>query len=255
MLKVINLGRMAIVACLFIPDLVSAEVLGTWVTYKSGDDTVKAYLTIPEGKGPFPGLIVIHEWWGLNEWIQETAKELSGGGYVALAVDLYRGEAATSPEVAHELMRGLPEDRAVRDLKAAYSYLRSRPELVNSKIGSLGWCMGGGYSLVAALNIPSLGAAIVCYGRLVTEKSEIKKISCPLMGIFGDQDRGIPPSSVKEFEKAARSLGKQVEVIIYPNVGHAFMNPNNRRGYSELIAKEAWNRILGFLNVNLKVSR
>jgi carboxymethylenebutenolidase len=170
-------------------------------------------------------------------------------------VDLYRGKVAASADDAHELMRGLPEDRAVRDLRAAYSYLRSRPELADSKIGSLGWCMGGGYSLAAALNIPSLDAAVVCYGRLVTEKSEIGKLSCPVLGIFGDQDRGIPPSSVKDFEKAAHSLGKEVHMIIYPNVGHAFMNPNNTRGFSQKIAKEAWGRIFQFLDVHLKSSK
>src|SRR5579864_8030256 len=94
------------------------------VSYKSGDETVQGMLYTPSGKGPFPALVVIHEWWGLNDWVKEQASKLADQGYVALAVDLYRGKVADNPELAHELMRGLPEDRAVRDLLAASSYLR-----------------------------------------------------------------------------------------------------------------------------------
>src|SRR5438132_13929159 len=114
------------------------------VTYKSGDETVKAIVYTPEGKGPFPALIVIHEWWGLNDWVKEQAAKLADQGYVTVAIDLYRGKVAASPDEAHELMRGVPEDRARRDLKAAFDYVESRPDVKKSKIGAIGWCMGGG---------------------------------------------------------------------------------------------------------------
>src|SRR5437868_9957106 len=138
-------------------------------TYKSGDETVRGELYTPPGKGPFPALIVIHEWWGLNDWVKEQASKLSDQGYVALAVDLYRGKVATTPEEAHEIMRGVPEDRAVRDLLAATSYLRGLKQVNPSKVGSIGWCMGGGYSFDLAVNDPKLAAAIVNYGHLATE--------------------------------------------------------------------------------------
>src|SRR3954471_6773557 len=97
---------------------------GKQVTYKSGDENVNGLLFEPSGKGPFPAIVVIHEWWGLNDWVKEQASKFSDEGYVTLAIDLYRGKVATTPEEAHEIMRGVPEDRAVRDLLAATSYLR-----------------------------------------------------------------------------------------------------------------------------------
>ena len=121
------------------------------VSYKSGDDTVHGILYTPAGKGPFPALMVIHEWWGLNDWVKEQASKLADQGYVTLAVDLYRGKVANNPEEAHEIMRGVPEDRAARDLHAAFDYLASQPNVKKDRIGSIGWCMGGGYSLDVAL--------------------------------------------------------------------------------------------------------
>src|ERR1700729_4328365 len=99
---------------------------GKPVSYKSGDETINGILYTPQGKGPFPAIVVIHEWWGLNDWVKNQASKLSDLGYIALAIDLYRGKVATTPDEAHELMRGLPEDRAKRDLHAAYEYLQSQ---------------------------------------------------------------------------------------------------------------------------------
>jgi carboxymethylenebutenolidase len=225
---------------------------GSWVTYQSGADTVRAYLSVPTGKGPFPALIVIHEWWGLNDWVKEKADEFAEHGYIALAIDLYRGRVASSPDEAHELSRGLPEDRAARDLRAAAAFLRGRGDVARRWIGSIGWCMGGGYSLEAALTVDDLAACVVCYGRLVTEPEEIRKISCPVFGVFGGEDRGIPPTSVHEFEKSAKGQEKDVSVAIYPKAGHAFMNPNNTAGYRAEDAKDAWNKIYAFLDRRLK---
>lgn len=222
------------------------------VQYLSGNDTVTAYVAMPQGEGPFPALIVIHEWWGLNEWVKNNANEFARRGYVAFAVDLYRGRTAASADEAHELMRGVPEDRAAKDLKSAFSYLSSTPYIKADRIGSIGWCMGGGYSLAAALNIPSLAAAVICYGRLVSEEEEIQKISCPVLGIFGETDRGIPAASVKAFERAAQTLDKNVRMTLYPNVGHAFMNINNKTGYDEDATTEAWQKIYAFLDAKLK---
>src|SRR3989449_8314563 len=126
------------------------------VSYKSGEETVQAMLYTPAGKGPFPGIVVIHEWWGLNDWVKEQASKLADQGYVALAIDLYRGKAATRPDLAHEIMRGVPEDRAKRDLHAAFEFLKSQTSVKKDRIASIGWCMGGGYSLDVALQEPTL---------------------------------------------------------------------------------------------------
>ncbi len=222
------------------------------VSYKSGDETVNGILYTPAGHGPFPALIVIHEWWGLNDWVKQQAEKLAGQGYVALAVDLYRGKVADNPELAHELMRGLPEDRATRNLRAAYDFLASQPNVKKDRIGSIGWCMGGGYSLDTALAEPHLAATVINYGHLVTEPTELKKINAPILGLFGAQDPGITPDDVKKFQQSMQQLGKKIEVKIYPDAGHAFENPNNKQGYRPEDAADAWQRTVDFLAATLK---
>jgi carboxymethylenebutenolidase len=217
------------------------------VSYKSGDDTVQGLIFTPEGKGPFPGILVIHEWWGLNDWVKEQASKLSDLGYVALAVDLYRGKVATTEGEAHEIMRGVPEDRAARDLHAAFEFLKSQPNVKKDRIASIGWCMGGGYSFDVALQEPTLTADVINYGHLATDPESLKKINASILGVFGGQDRGITGDDVKKFEQAMKQLGKKVDIVIYPNAGHAFENPNNKAGYRADDAADAWKRTVDFL--------
>ncbi len=225
---------------------------GKTVSYKSGDETVQGMLYEPAGKGPFPGIVVIHEWWGLNDWVKEQAAKLADQGYVALAIDLYRGKVATTPEEAHEIMRGVPEDRAARDLHAAVVFLKSQSDVRKDRIASIGWCMGGGYSLNVALQEPALAAAVINYGHLAANAESLKKINASILGIFGGQDRGIPVDDVKKFEQALKQLGKRVEIVIYPDAGHAFENPNNKAGYRTEDAADAWKRTANFLARALK---
>ena len=222
------------------------------VSYKSGDETVQGVLYAPQGKGPFPALVVIHEWWGLNDWVKEQASKLADEGYVTLAVDLYRGKVATTPDEAHEIMRGVPEDRAARDLHAAVEFLTSQSNVKKDRIGSIGWCMGGGYSLDVALQEPTLAAAVINYGHLATDADSLKKINASLLGIFGGQDRGIPVEDVKKFEQTLKQQGKKVEIVIYPDAGHAFENPNNKTGYRADDAADAWKHTTTFLAATLK---
>lgn len=222
------------------------------VSYKSGDEIVQGLLYTPDGKGPFPGLIVIHEYWGLNDWVKEQASKLSDQGYVALAIDLYRGKVGTTPDEAHELMRGVPEDRAARDLKAAFEFLKSQKNVKADRIGSIGWCMGGGLALDVALQEPTLSAAVINYGHLATDPGSIQKINASLLGLFGGQDRGIPPDDVKKFEQTLKQMGKKIDVVIYPDAGHAFENPNNKTGYRADDAADAWKRTVNFLAATLK---
>ncbi|HKC70616.1 MAG TPA: dienelactone hydrolase family protein, partial [Terriglobales bacterium] len=185
---------------------------GKTVSYKSGEETVHGVLFTPKGKGPFPALVVIHEWWGLVPWVKEQAAKLSDQGYVTLAVDLYRGKATDSPEVAHELMRGLPEDRANRDLLAAVQYLKSLKNVNPAKIGSIGWCMGGGYSLDLAIADPTLAADVINYGHLATDPARLQQIHAPILGLFGAKDNGIPPADVRKFEQDLKQMGKKIDV-------------------------------------------
>ncbi len=222
------------------------------VTYKSGDDAVSGVLYTPQGKGPFPAIVVIHEWWGLNDWVKNQASKLADQGYITLAIDLYRGKVATTPEVAHELMRGVPEDRANRDLRAAVEFLKSQANVNKTRLGSIGWCMGGGYSLDVALQEPELAADVINYGHLATETSSLKKINAPILGLFGGKDQGITPDDVHAFEKQMKALGKQVDIHIYPDAGHGFENPVNKDGYRADDAADAWKRTVDFFATNLK---
>lgn len=230
----------------------SFAATGKSVSYKSGDETVAGMLYAPQGKGPFPALVVIHEWWGLNDWVKEQAAKLADEGYVTLAVDLYRGKVATTGDEAHEIMRGVPEDRAARDLHAAVEFLKSQSNVKKDRIGSIGWCMGGGYSLNVALQEPTLAAAVINYGHLAADADSLKKINASVLGIFGGQDRGIPVADVKKFEQTLKQQGNKVEIVIYPDAGHAFENPNNKTGYRADDAADAWKHTTGFLAATLK---
>jgi carboxymethylenebutenolidase len=225
---------------------------GKPVTYKSGDETVNAILYTPQGKGPFPALVVIHEWWGLNDWVKEEASKLADQGYAAMAIDLYRGKVATTPDEAHQIMRGVPEDRANRDLLAATAYLASQKNVDGKRIGSIGWCMGGGYSLNLAIADPKLKVAVINYGHLASDDATLKKIDAAILGIFGGQDKGIPPADVNKFEAQLKALGKTAEIHIFPDAGHAFENPNNKPGYRADDAAEAWKLTTAFLAKYLK---
>jgi carboxymethylenebutenolidase len=222
------------------------------ITLPSGSETLAGYLALPESGGKHPAVVVIHEWWGLNDWIKEQTRKLAENGYVALAVDLYRGQVAYDPSLAHELMRGMPEDRAVRDLKAAFDYLAAREDVNKEKIGSLGWCMGCGFSLLLAVNEPRLAACVVNYGAMPTDAAAIQQIQAPVLGNFGADDRGIPPSAVEAFESAMKTAHKSIDLKVYPGAGHAFENPTNKLGYREAAAADAWARTLTFLDHNLK---
>lgn len=208
-----------------------------------------AYLARPKTDQPAPGVLIVHEWWGLNDWVRQQADRLARAGYCALAVDLYHGEVATEAEKAHELMRGLPDERAVADLKAGFQYL-ARQEFARGKpIGVIGWCMGGGYALKLAVAEPKLACTVMCYGKPITDPEELKRVRGPLLGIWGADDRGI---DVDSFRKALDKAGSKAAHHVFPGCGHAFMNENNPRGYDAAQAKKAWETIDAFLKQELR---
>jgi carboxymethylenebutenolidase len=224
------------------------------LTVKSGDEQYKAFVAIPEGKGPFPAIVVIQEWWGLNDWIKENAKHFAEKGFVAIAPDLYHGKVASDPKDASQLMSGLPKDRALRDLKAAVDKVVAMDNVKKDQIGSIGWCMGGMYSLQLALNDPRVKSCVMCYGAVVTDADKLKPLNAKILGIFGEKDMGIKAADVRTFEKA---LGKSAEKInIYPDAGHGFMRPPSaalkNAAYNETAANDAWQQIDAFFTNTLK---
>jgi carboxymethylenebutenolidase len=223
------------------------------VTFPSGPEKATGLLVTPAGKGPFPAVIVIQEWWGLDNWVKDQARALAREGYMALAVDLYRGKVTSNPDEAHQLMNGLAPDRALRDLKAAFTYLQGRADVKKDRIGSIGWCMGGRYSLALATEEPGLAAAVAYYGAPPTDHAAIARIKAPVLGNYGAEDQGPSPEQVQAFEAAMKSAGKPVDVKIYEGAPHAFANPNNPwKGYREAAAKGAWARTTAFFAKHLK---
>ena len=232
----------------------AAPVSGKPVVYGSvsGRD-LSGWLATPGDAGSIRGaLIVIHEWWGLNDNIRAMAERLAGEGYAALAVDLYGGASADRPEEARALMQAAMADKpaAQANLREAHRYLRD--ELGASEVGSIGWCFGGAWSLNTALMYPdTLDAAVIFYGRLVTDPAVLAPLEVPLLGIFGARDRGIPLASVRAFEAALAALGKDAEIVVYDDADHAFANPSGQR-YNAIAAADAWRRTQAFLARHLE---
>ena len=222
------------------------------VQFKSGDQILSGFLASPEKDGKHPAMIVIHESSGLNDWVKEQAEKLAEQGYVSLSVDLYGGKTATDPTETHELMRGLPQDRAIKDLKAAFDYLESRPDVKKESIGAIGWGMGGGLAVQLAVHEPRLKGCVVNYGALPTDPGDLQNIGAPILGNFGALDKGITPEDVKAFQVSMTKLKRFVSLKIYDNAGHGFENPNNANAYRPEAAEDAWKRTLLFLKAVVK---
>ncbi len=223
------------------------------VTFKSGNEQASGFLVTPEGKGPFPALVVVPEWWGLVDWVKDQARALAKEGYVALAVDVYRGKSTSSQEEAHQLMMGTPPERVVRDLQAAFAHLQSMSTVRKDRIGAIGWCMGGGYTLQLATAEPKLAAAVAYYGLPPTDPAKVAAIHAPVLGNYGAEDKGPSPDQVRAFEAAMKKAGKTIDVKLYPGAGHAFANVNNPwGGYRKEAAEDAWARTKAFLAKHLK---
>jgi carboxymethylenebutenolidase len=206
----------------------------------------KAYLSLPAGKGPFPGIVVIHEWWGLNDNIKHWSDRLATAGYAALAVDLYGGVVATTPDEAMKAMKAVDQQKALTTLKAAVDFLATDPRITATTKAVIGWCFGGGYSLQTALNVPGLDGVVMYYGQLETDPQKLAAIKGRLLGIFGNRDKGIPPEKVAEFDAALKQAGVRHEIHQY-DAEHAFANPSNPK-YDEKSAADAWTHVLAFLD-------
>ncbi len=223
------------------------------VTYATVDgQPVTGYLARPaNATEPLPGLIVIHEWWGLNDNIEMMTRRLAGEGYLALAVDLF-GQVADTPEQARAQVQAAAQtpQKLEDNLRQAYQYLSHQQA---SKVGSIGWCFGGSWSLRTALLLPEeLDAAVIYYGgQLITDSAQLEPLQMPILGVFGSLDDNPPVETVKAFESALKSLDKSVQVHIYEGADHAFANPSGTR-YNAEAAEDAWDKTTAFLNQHLK---
>jgi carboxymethylenebutenolidase len=219
-----------------------------------GDQLVYGYFAVPADVAePLPALILIHEWWGLNDNIRAMADRLAGEGYMVLAVDMYGGRVASNVADAQQLMREVVEEPelANNNIRAAYEFLETAGA---PRIGSLGWCFGGGWSLNTARLFPDdLDASVIFYGRVTDDEDALRPVNVPILGLFGGADTGIPVASVEAFRDSLQRLRKDYEIHIYPDVGHAFANPTGQN-YDADAATDAWDKTLDFLARHLSGS-
>lgn len=219
------------------------------IKFAGNGDQVLGYLARPEGDGPFPAVVVIQEWWGLNDHIKNVADRMAGAGFVALAPDLYRGQVAAEPDEARKLAMALEQPQAIKDIQGAVDYLIGRDDVAVNVVGVMGFCMGGGLSATMAYQGKNVGAAIVFYGNVrdLATDEVARQVSVPLMGNFGEADQGIPVDTVEAAQVKLNELGKVVDFHVYPGAPHAFFNDTRPQIYDEAASKDAWQRTLGWL--------
>ncbi|WP_020395920.1 dienelactone hydrolase family protein [Thiolinea disciformis] len=213
-------------------------------------DEVKASVALPASPEKAPAVLLIHEWWGLNDQIKAVAAELANMGYLAIAVDLYAGKVAANADEAKELMGKIDPEMATETMKGWVEWARKH-ERSSGKVATLGWCFGGGWSLNTSVATP-VDATVIYYGRVEKPVDELKQLAGPVMGHFGKLDKSINEEMVKGFEKNMEAAGKTEALTVYwYDADHAFANPSGAR-YDEANAKLAWERTSDFLKMNLQ---
>lgn len=212
---------------------------------------LSGFLAQPSTGGMYPGIVMIHEWWGLNDQVKSMADILAREGYVVLAVDLFNGNVATTTAGAQGNLRDNPNNETIPKMQAAVKYLRNMTNVNGSSIASLGWCYGGGQSFQLGVN-EDLQATVIYYGQVSTDKAILVNLKEPVLGIFGAEDTSIPVEVVREFERGLKEQGTTVDIYIYEGAGHAFSNPTNSQAFRKEQAVDAWNKTLDFLELNLK---
>jgi len=223
--------------------------MGERIHFTANGGTAAGYLAVP--RTPGPGVIVIQEWWGLVPHIEDIADRFAAEGFVALAPDLFHGEKTKSPDQAGKLMMAMNIDQAARDLAGAIEALRARPETTGSKVGTVGFCMGGALSLFAAAKNPAVGACVVFYGGHPHVKPDLPALQAPVLGIYAGKDTFVSPAVVAELDRQLTALGKRHEFHTYPNADHAFFNDQRPEVYDPAAAADAWTKTLAFFRREL----
>jgi carboxymethylenebutenolidase len=225
------------------------------VEFKSNGSKASGYLAKP-ATGSGPGVLVIQEWWGLDESLKEMADRLAASGFVALVPDLYHGQVAghTEMDKAAKLMQALPPDRAGRDMSGAVDYLASHEAVTTRGIGVVGFCMGGLLAFIIAANRPDKVKAVVPFYGFPQGPSEPdwSKMTAAVSGHMAEHDDFFAPAAAQALEKKLRAMGKNVTLTVHPGTGHAFMGPHNALGtLNTKLAAQIWPQAVSFLKANL----
>lgn len=226
---------------------------GADLPYFEADPLVTGYLAVPEGEGPFPALVVIHEWNGLVDRIRQVADAFAAEGYVTLAADLFSGRTGSSPEENRALVQEVQGDREamLANLNAAVAYLKGRPD-VSGRVGAMGWCFGGGVALSFGLDGENHEATAIFYGQLVDDPDRLAHLSHEVYGTFAELDQGIPPAAVESFEAALREAGITNDLHVYDDMQHGFwLRVDDDPDARTAPALDAWQRLKTYLGRTL----
>ncbi len=218
---------------------------GEMITFSSNGGTTSSYLVLPK-QGQGPGVVVIQEWWGLVPHIKNIADRFAEAGFLALAPDLYHGKATKSPDEAGKLMMAMSIDQSERDLAGAVTYLKSHPRNSSSKVGTVGFCMGGALSLYAASKNNDVSACVIYYGGHPKVQPDLPGLEAPILGLYAERDGFVTVASVRDLERKLVGLGKEYEFHIYPGVDHGFFNDERTDVYNKAAAEDAWKRTVDF---------
>lgn len=222
-----------------------AGLVAGMVEYAGPDgETLTGYWARPEGDGPWPAVIVLQEWWGVNEHIMDVTRRIANEGYVALAPDLYKGQVATEPDEARKLVMELDMPAAVQEIGSAIDYLLAQEFVAGDKAGIVGFCMGGRLTLMTALVNDNLAVVVPFYGSPLTPE-EAAGVKAPVLGLYGAEDGGIPVEGVLAMGEALTAAGIDNEIQIYEGAPHAFFN-DTRESYRPEAAADAWQRMLAW---------
>lgn len=228
------------------------RVTGEMIEYRlSSGQATPGYLARPAAPGKRPAVIVIQEWWGLEEHIKDVARRFADEGFVALAPDLYHGQLAAEPDEARKLAMELDRSQAVEEIRQGMQYLLDSGFVAGDRVGVVGFCMGGGLSLLTACASQQVGAAIVFYGGTPNPIEQVNNISCPLLGIYGEEDQGLWPAAVDALKQALDRYQKQYEIHSYPGAPHAFFNDSRPQIYRPEASRDAWAKTLAFYRRHL----
>lgn len=221
--------------------------MGERVQFPSNGHTCSGYFA---GQGP--AVVVIQEWWGLVPHIEDLVDRFAGAGFAAVAPDLYHGKTTTSPDEAARMLMELDVDRAGKEIAGAGAYLLGRPECTSSKYGIVGFCMGGALAQYAATtDAEHVGAAVSFYGGFKKVPTQWENLSARVLLIYGENDKGVPAEQGRELEQKLRGMGKDVDLVVYPNADHAFFNDSRPQVYNAEAAADAWQRTLDLFRRSL----
>jgi carboxymethylenebutenolidase len=225
--------------------------MGERVEFPSNGHTCQGYLALP-ASGSGPAVVVIQEWWGLVEHIQDLVERFASEGFIAIAPDLYHGETTKSPDQATKLLMELDADRAQKEISGAGAYLLKRPECASKTFGVVGFCMGGALAKYEATKDARVGAAISFYGGFKRVNIEWEALNAPLMLIAGENDKGVPAEGERALADKLQAMGKDVTIHVFPNADHAFFNDARPEVFNPDAARDAWQKTLEFFRANVK---